>query len=60
MVLAGSMSYIRNYPGLTIANGFRKIGVALGWLPSPRRSFWPNLVYALSYGPMMLLGLYGM
>ncbi len=32
----------------------------MGWLPSPRRSFWPSLVHALSYGPIMIFGLWGM
>jgi 4-amino-4-deoxy-L-arabinose transferase-like glycosyltransferase len=52
--------YIREDPWRTIGNGFRKIVAAFGWLPSPRHSFWPNLVYALSYGPVMILGLWGM
>jgi hypothetical protein len=33
---------------------------AFGWFPSPRRSFWPNLVQAISYGSIMILGLMGM
>jgi hypothetical protein len=52
--------YIREDPWRTIGNSFRKIVAAFGWLPSPRHGFWPNLVYALSYGPMMVLGLWGM
>jgi len=52
--------YIRQDPWRTIRNSFRKIMAAFDWLPSPRRSFWPNLVYAVSYGPIMILGLWGM
>jgi hypothetical protein len=52
--------YIREDPWRTIRNSFRKIVAAFDWLPSPRRSFWPNLVYAVSYGPIMILGLWGM
>jgi hypothetical protein len=55
-----AVAYMRDHPWLTVGNGFRKIGAAFGWLPSPRRGFWPDLVYALSYGPVILLGLYGM
>jgi 4-amino-4-deoxy-L-arabinose transferase-like glycosyltransferase len=55
-----ALGYIREHPWKTFGNGFRKIGAAFGWLPSPRRSFWPNLVHSLSYGPMMILGLWGM
>jgi 4-amino-4-deoxy-L-arabinose transferase-like glycosyltransferase len=52
--------YIREHPWQTLGNGFRKIVDAFGWLPSPRRSFWPSLVHLLSYGPIMMLGLWGM
>jgi hypothetical protein len=54
------LDYIRDHPWRTLGNGFRKIVDAFGWLPSPRRNFWPSLVYALSYGPVMILGLWGM
>src|SRR5262249_42905395 len=52
--------YIREDPWRTIRNSVRKTVAAFGWLPSPRHSFWLNLVYALSYGPVMILGLWGM
>lgn len=58
--LQKGVEYIRAHPWLSVDNGFRKLGAAFGWLPSPRRSFWPNLVYALSYGPVMALGIWGM
>jgi hypothetical protein len=58
--LQKGVEYIRAHPWLSVANGFRKLGAAFGWLPSPRRGFWPNLVYALSYGPVMALGTCGM
>jgi 4-amino-4-deoxy-L-arabinose transferase-like glycosyltransferase len=54
------LEYIREHPWLTFSNGFRKVTAAFDWLPSPRRGFWPNLVHALSFGPVMLLGLWGM
>jgi 4-amino-4-deoxy-L-arabinose transferase-like glycosyltransferase len=54
------IDYIRKHPLQTVANSFRKIVDAFGWLPSPRRSFWPNLAYSLSYAPIMILGLWGM
>jgi len=54
------LEYIRDHPWRTLGNSFRKIVDAFGWLPSPRRSFWPSLGYALSYGPVMILGLWGM
>jgi hypothetical protein len=54
------LEYIRDYPWQTVGNGFRKIVNAFGCLPSPRRSFWPDLVQAFSYGPIMILGLWGM
>jgi 4-amino-4-deoxy-L-arabinose transferase-like glycosyltransferase len=54
------LDYIREHPWGTLGNSFRKIGDAFGWLPSPRRSFWPSLAHSLSYGPIMMLGLWGM
>lgn len=54
------LDYIHDHPWQTIANGFRKIVDLFGWLPSPRRGFWPSLVHLLSYGPVMILGLWGM
>jgi len=54
------LKYIRDHPWQTLGNSFRKIVDAFGWLPSPRRSFWPSLAHGLSYGPIMILGLWGM
>src|SRR6185369_8489509 len=54
------LGYIYDHPWRTLGNGFRKVVDAFGLLPSPRRSFWPNLGYALSYGLVMILGLWGM
>src|SRR5262249_34597186 len=54
------LDYIRGHPWKTFGNSFRKIVDAFGWLPSPRHSFWPSLAYALSYGPVMIFGLWGM
>jgi 4-amino-4-deoxy-L-arabinose transferase-like glycosyltransferase len=54
------LNYIHDRPWRTVGNGLRKIVDAFGWLPSPRRSFWPSLAHALSYGPVMIFGLWGM
>jgi 4-amino-4-deoxy-L-arabinose transferase-like glycosyltransferase len=58
--LEKGLDYIREHPWRTLGNSFRKVGDAFGWLPSPRRGFWPNLFHLLSYGPIMALGLWGM
>jgi 4-amino-4-deoxy-L-arabinose transferase-like glycosyltransferase len=50
------LEYICEHPG----NAFRKLEAAFGWLPSPRKGFWPNLVHSLAYGFVMTLGLWGM
>jgi hypothetical protein len=55
-----ALAYMRLHPWLTVANGFRKIAAAFSWVLSPHRGFVENLFYALSYGPVMLLGLWGM
>lgn len=54
------LDYIREHRWRTVGNGVGKIADAFGWLPSPRHSFWPNLVQSLSYGSLMILGLWGM
>ncbi len=54
------LQYIRTHPRQTVINGFRKIAAAFYWLPSPRRGPLIDLVHAFSYGPVMLLGLWGM
>src|SRR5262249_15947 len=58
--LQRGLEYIRQHPWRTIGNGVRKVEAAFGVLPSPRRSFVPSLVHSLSYGPVMILGLWGM
>ncbi|MGD0345858.1 MAG: hypothetical protein ABSA85_03825 [Terracidiphilus sp.] len=55
-----ALEYMRAHPTQTIIDGFRKIAAGFYWLPSPRRGRMADLVYALSYGPVMLLGLWGM
>jgi 4-amino-4-deoxy-L-arabinose transferase-like glycosyltransferase len=58
--LRQAVNFMRQHPWLTVTNGFRKIGATFSILPSPRRSLWPTVAYALSYGPIMILGLFGM
>lgn len=54
------LEYIRSHPRQTIVDGFRKIAVGFGWLPAPRRGLAMDLMQAFSYGPVMMLGLWGM
>jgi 4-amino-4-deoxy-L-arabinose transferase-like glycosyltransferase len=58
--LNSALNYMRDHPWQTIANGFRKTTAAFCLLPSPRRSFWPNLIYFITYGPVMAVGMLGM
>jgi 4-amino-4-deoxy-L-arabinose transferase-like glycosyltransferase len=52
--------YIRAHPWQSLVNCSRKVVNAFGWLLSPGHGFWPNLAHGLSYGPMTVLGLWGM
>jgi len=54
------LDYIRAHPWLTFFNGFRKIAATFDWLPTPRKSLARTLLHALSFGPVMVLGLWGM
>jgi 4-amino-4-deoxy-L-arabinose transferase-like glycosyltransferase len=58
--LLKGLAYIREHPGLAFTRDIRKIVSAFGWLPSPRHGRWGNLAHAVSYGPVMTLGLCGM
>ncbi len=55
-----ALEYMRTHPTQTIVDGFRKIAAAFYWLPSPRRGRTADLVYAFSYGPVLIAGLWGM
>lgn len=58
--LLKALDYMGEYPKQTFVDGLRKIAAGFCVLPSPRRGFWPDLIYLLSYGPVMFLGLWGM
>jgi hypothetical protein len=47
------------HPAHTVWNGGRRVGAA-GCIPSPRHELRLDLVYAASYGPIMVLGVLGM
>jgi hypothetical protein len=54
------VEFIASRPGTAAANGARKILTAFSWIPSPHGNPWRTAVHALSYGPVMLLGIIGM
>jgi 4-amino-4-deoxy-L-arabinose transferase-like glycosyltransferase len=58
--LKAGLDYIRENPWQTLVSGFRKVLAAFCIVPSPRRSFWPTLIYSISYTPVLILGLTGM
>lgn len=45
------LEYISDHPWQTFRDAMRKIVAAFGLLPSPRKSFWPNLAHALHMEP---------
>lgn len=55
-----ALDYMRAHPWLTFVNGLRKIGATFDWLPTPRRSRAQSVLHFISFGPVMLLGLWGM
>ena len=55
-----ALAYVRQHPWLTFYGSVRKLRSAFGLFPSPRHGWWADLVHALSYGPVMVLGLSGM
>jgi hypothetical protein len=55
-----AMDYITAHPWLTVWRDVRKIVIAFSVLPSPRHSTVGNLLYLLSYGPVLVLAVAGM
>jgi hypothetical protein len=55
-----ALQYIRKHPWLSFYRSLRKLGAAFGLLMSPRHNLLENTAHALSYGPVMVLGLWGM
>lgn len=55
-----ALQYIQSHPKQTVIDGFRKNAAAFSWLPSPRRGRLADLAHLLSFGPVMLLGCWGM
>jgi 4-amino-4-deoxy-L-arabinose transferase-like glycosyltransferase len=55
-----ALTFIAAHPGQALIGGFRKLHAAFGIWPSPRHGFFENLIYAFSYGPILILGVCGM
>jgi 4-amino-4-deoxy-L-arabinose transferase-like glycosyltransferase len=53
-------AYMAEDPIRTVGAAARKLTAAFGLLPSPRHDPWQNLANALSYGPVLLLGMCGL
>ena len=54
------LQYVEANPRQFIIDGFRKNLAAFNWLPSPRRGRLVDLTNCFSFGPVMLLGIWGM
>ncbi|MGH9589623.1 MAG: glycosyltransferase family 39 protein [Terracidiphilus sp.] len=54
------LQYVEAHPMQFIIDGLRKNLAAFNWLPSPRRGLLTDLAHFFSFGPVMLLGLWGM
>lgn len=59
-LLHRGLAYMRAHPWATVRDGVRKDVAAFGVLPSPVKGLGANLSHVFSYGPVMLLGLWGM
>lgn len=54
------LQYVKAHPVQFIIDGLRKNLAAFNWLPSPRRGLLIDLAHFFSFGPVMLLGIWGM
>ena len=57
---AKGFDYIKTHPGLTIYQGLLKIKTAFSWMLSPSDTWLKQIVYFVSYFPILILGLWGM
>ncbi len=53
------LQYVKAHPVQFIIDGLRKNLAAFNWLPSPRRGLLIDLAHFFSFGPVMLLGIWG-
>jgi 4-amino-4-deoxy-L-arabinose transferase-like glycosyltransferase len=53
-------AYVLQHPGQTVVEGFRKVAIAFSWTFSPAARTAKQLVYFVSYAPILILGLLGM
>jgi 4-amino-4-deoxy-L-arabinose transferase-like glycosyltransferase len=58
--LRRGVRFLVENPGRAAISAGRKLMAAFGVLPSPRHVGWQNFLFALSYGPVLLLGLTGL
>lgn len=58
--LARGIEWIRANPGRFVAGAARKVWIAFGPLPVPRHGALASLAYAVTWAPLLLLGLAGM
>jgi len=54
-----AVTYMKGHPGATIGGAFRKILAGFSWVMNPSRRSSTEIAYALSYGPISVLGLLG-
>jgi 4-amino-4-deoxy-L-arabinose transferase-like glycosyltransferase len=54
------LQFVRAHPWQTVIDGVRKNLAAFSWLPAPRRGRLIDGAIFFSFGPVMLLGLWGM
>jgi 4-amino-4-deoxy-L-arabinose transferase-like glycosyltransferase len=59
-LLRRGIRFLIEDPGRAVVAAARKLVAAFGVLPSPRHVGWQNLVFALSYGPVLVLGVTGL
>ena len=58
--LRRGLDYVRAYPGEAILGAARKVAAGFDWRLNPRRSRTVEAVYALSYVPIAIFGVWGM
>jgi 4-amino-4-deoxy-L-arabinose transferase-like glycosyltransferase len=58
--LQRGLDYVQQNPDIALAAAVRKVTAGFSWILNPRKEPFVQIIYALSYAPIFILGILGM
>jgi 4-amino-4-deoxy-L-arabinose transferase-like glycosyltransferase len=58
--LQRGLDYVQQNPDIALAAAVRKVTAGFSWILNPRKGPFVQIIYALSYAPIFILGILGM